>query len=199
MLQGHSFSNHKSLFNRSFIKKPSMKDKIDFQYALKSIDVPDENFMNFFTSNQTKTYLYLQEIYDSSLKNQLNIDKYFTNKEYSITNQRKNNRLKKFIYETSNTLMSDIDLLGIIKYKHREKKEFQIFLKYDIVQDKAFVYLIDIYHLVLPTEFDKMCQKRANAEQYYKKMKRNLKKSMCGLETIADQNVVEDNSIKVLN
>ena len=196
MLQGHSFSNHKGLFNRSFIKKPTQSDVIDFHYALKSIDIPEESFMKYFTSNQTKIYLYLQSIYNLSLENKLNIDNFFTNKEYNITNQIKNNRLRKFIYETSNIILSDVDLLGMIKYKHRTETGFQIFLKYDINQNKAFVYLIDIYHLAIPTEFVQMHQKRKNPEKYYEKMKLRLKSSTCGLETIISKKVSQDTQVK---
>ena len=120
MLQRRSLKNNSNIFNKNFLIRPVKQDEVDFSLALKSIDIPEENFMNFFTSNQTDIYLKLKEMYELSLNNSFNIDKYFSNKEYTTTNPIKNNRIRKFIYETSNSIMDDQDLLGMIKYKHRE-------------------------------------------------------------------------------
>lgn len=199
MLQGHSFKNNSGILNKNFMVRPTKGDTIDFSFALKSIDIPDEKFMNFFTSNQTKIYLKLKNLYELSLKNEFNIDKLFTDKEYSTTNQLKNNRLRKFIYETSHIIMNDIDLLGIIKYKNKEDNEFQLFIKYDLQQRKAFVYLIDIYHLAIPTEFRKINQRSKNTEEYYLKMKSRLKDSACGLETLIPIPTPIANSSETIN
>lgn len=59
-------------------------------------------------------------------------------------------------------------------------------MKYDSQQNKAFVYLIDIYHLVIPTELRPINQHRPNPESLYLKLKGRLKESKCGLESLRE-------------
>lgn len=178
------------LNNRNILIRPQENDVIDFSLALKSIDLPSYQFMNYFTSNQTKIYIELQKMYNASLDNHFQIDKYFTSKDYSALNALKNERIKRFIRETSNTNITNADLNELIKYKNKDNPNFQLFVKYNRNESKAHVYLIDIYHLVIPTANSKINRNRVNTEEYYSLLKSKLHDSACGLETLQQSDFV---------
>lgn len=172
MQQGNRFKQN-SLRKNSYLEIKK-KQKVDFSFALKSIDLEEDKFINFLSSDQNKLYSYLYEIYMLSLRDELLIDKYFTNKEYGNTNKIKNDRIKKFIYETNGIVLSDIELLDFVKYKHKEAKEFQLMVRYNQEKDIADVYLIDFYHLMIPTVNHQISQRNMDVTKYYERIKKKV-------------------------
>lgn len=172
MQQGNRFS-HNQINKPSYLRK-NIKQKVNFFPALKSIDIEEESFINFLSSNQNKLYQYLYEVYSSSIKDELIIDHFFTNKEYSNTNHTKNERIKKFIYETNKTVLTDIDLLEFVKYKHKKDNEFQLMVRYNSVTDSADVYLIDFYHLMIPTEYGQIGERKKDDVRHYERIKNKV-------------------------
>ena len=149
ILKGNQLYSKNSILS---LRKSS--NKIDFNLAMNSVDLEEYNFINFLSSNQCKEYLKVYGYYKESLKSNCSfLDKEFEFDPYTNLNSTKNEKLKKLIYETSSTVFNDFQLLDLIKYKNKKDKGIQFYIKYDKKTNKGNVYLIDLYHMVIPTEY----------------------------------------------
>lgn len=156
------------------------KNKLNFSPALtKSIDESNYNFINFFSSNAASLYIEVKRIYDLSLNDDFDIDKYFSSHDYHDSGKIKNTRLNQLIFTTNNNNLSEEDLLKLVKYKHRDTKYkgFQLFIK------DGKVYLIDLYHLIIPTKDSRTTQRSSDSLQLYQRMQNKVKNKCC-LSTI---------------
>ena len=151
-------STHKknlfSKYQNNILKSNSKKvTKISFDKCLVSIDSELLSFTNFLSSNNCEKYKNIKRYYELSKKLNFSfLEKEFYSNEYTIGNDTKNKRLRSLILETTGELLNDIELTNIIKYKNKNDKELQFFIKYDSSADIGYVYLIDIYHMVIPTK-----------------------------------------------
>jgi len=170
MQKGNVF-NKKNLFSKA-------KVELSIEEALSSIDVTDEYFTNFISSKECETYLYIKKCYDRIKKGNYDfLEKEFIPKEYKIFNPDKNSRLRNFIFSTNGILFRDDELQQIIKYKNKEKRGIQFFVKYDSKSEKAIIYLIDLYHMVIPTE-NKQIGARITNKMYYQRIKRKVEQKV---------------------
>ena len=149
MQHGNLFSSrHNSLLTRS-----RDVSRIFINDSLKSIDIADLKFINFLKSNLCQEYVLLSRYIEFINNNDFSfLEEDFYNSEFTTGVKSKNDRLKTLIFETSNTVLEDDDLINIVKYKNRTKKGLQLFIKYDNNCNAGRIYLIDLYHLVIPTE-----------------------------------------------
>ena len=149
MQQGNVFNKKKS----GLLARSKSVSTINVNYSLNSIDKNELNFNNFLSSKECKEYLLLEKYFKRIQNGDISfLDKDFETNNYTTHNKEKNQRLKDLIFETSNTTLTDQDLLDVLKYKHKEKKGVQFFIKYDNSSNVGNIYLIDLYHMVIPTE-----------------------------------------------
>lgn len=174
----------KNAFRKTSIFDKRKISKIDFNKGLKSIDHEELYFINFFSSKECKEYKLLSSYYKKAIHNDTSfLENEFYNNEYSIHNIAKNNRLKELIKETTDENLNDIDLLNIVKYKNKKNNGIQLFIKYNSEYDIGEIYLIDLYHMVIPTEDKRLKQKRHNIQNHYNVRKKKVKHNV-NLQTI---------------
>lgn len=180
-----------NVFNKrsSFLNKKKATTSIIFHKGLNSVDNEEMCFTNFCSSKECKDYKNVDSCYKKVLAKDFSfLDKEFTNKEYSVGNSSKNERLKKLIGLTLSKTISDSDLYNIVKYKNKNEKGFQLFIKYDSNSDVGEVYLIDLYHFVLPTEDKRFGQRRTDSKSHYQRVKKKVKKKVNLSSIIEDNN-----------
>ena len=192
MQRGNVFNNRPSFLSRN--PEPT---SIIFHDCLNSIDSEDMCFTNFCSSKECKNYKNVDECYKKVLNQDFSfLDKEFTNTEYTMGNESKNERLKNLISLTLSKTINDNDLYNVVKYKNKTEKEFQLFIKYNPTADVGEVYLIDLYHFVLPTEDKRFGQRRTDNKSHYERMRRKVKNNVnlsCIIED-NDDTLNQDNS-----
>ena len=161
----------------NLFKHRKSSTKISFETALISIDDEVMCFINFLSSTECKDYILLKKYYDmSKIADFSFLDNDFFNAEFTTKNETKNSRLRSLILKTTNELLDDNQLTDIVKYKNKTKKGLQFFIKYDSDSDTGYVYLIDIYHMVIPTDhIEKNFHIKSNPKQHYKRIKQKVK------------------------
>lgn len=170
MRQGNVFNNRNTLFNKK------RKVGVSFLKGLNSIDLDDIHFTNFCSSKECNEYKMIKEYYERTLKHDYDfLEEDFVEREYTRFNKVKNERLAKLISLTINQDIATSDLIDIVKYKNRDKKGIQFFIKYSNSSDSGEVYLIDLHHMALPTENRSLGQKKPNSALYYSRVSRKVK------------------------
>lgn len=166
----------KSVFDKKSIFDKKPKTKINFDKGLKSIDHEPLSFINFFSSKECAEYQLISKYYEKANSDDLKfLSKEFSTREYTTYNENKNNRLRVLIKETTGETLSDIELLDITKYRHNDKKGIQLFIRNNAELDIGEVYLIDLYHMVLPTEDKRFNQRKSNPLNHYNNRKSKVK------------------------
>ena len=166
------------LYNKNTILSLRKKtDVIDFEKGMNSIDVEEHNFINFLSSDGSNAYQIIEGYYIESLTGNYSfLDKDFKFEGYTNKNTFKNEKIKALIQKTSNTIFEDEDLIDLIKYKNKTEKGIQLFIKYDSESAKGIVYLIDLYHLVIPTDkVTKNYTVKSNPQKEYQRRKKKVK------------------------
>lgn len=167
-----------NIFNNKNLFLSKSKTTLSIDEALNSIDMEDDNFINFMSSKVCKEFLYIKKCYDRIKNGNYSfLEKEFKNREYETFDANKNSRLRNFIFYTNNQLFSDSELQKIIKYKNKENKAIQFFVKYDRKSDNATICLIDLYHLVMPTEYRQIGAKISTNTHYLRIKKKVSKKT----------------------
>ena len=165
------------LANRNILLKRKKRGcNVDFLQALNSIDDSNYNFINYLSSCNSKRYLLAKKYYEESLCGDDSfLIRDFGETNYTNGNEFKNEKIKSLIKQTSNKELSDIELTELLKYKCKSEKDFQLFIKYESELDKGIVYLIDLYHMVIPTDkYGKGYIKKSNPEKDYERIKNKV-------------------------
>lgn len=172
ILKGNQLYNRNSILS---LRKSSTD--IDFNVGMQSIDLAECNFTNYLSSSESKEYKKVKYYYDKSLaKNNDFLDTDFEFSGYTNKNTFKNEKIKKLIYETSNTVFSDMDLIDLIKYKNKSLNGVQFFIKYDKKTSKGIVYLIDLYHMAIHTDlFYRGSTIKTSDKEYYNRISKKVK------------------------
>ena len=178
MQQSNIFNKRRSLFD---VKKVV---GLNFSKGLNSIDLEQLNFTNYCSSKECKEYLKIKEFYDKVQNNKFKfLEKDFESSEYNKTNPQKNKRLITLIKTTINENIEDKDLNNIIKYKNRDEKGIQLFIKYSKELDSGELYLVDLYHFAIPTEDKRFNQRKKDTKQHYCRVKKKVKHNVNLSET----------------
>ncbi len=173
-----------NIFNKknSFLESRKLESKIILEKALNSIDDEELKFINFMSSDMCKEYSLIENYYIKSTHgNYTFLEKEFTNKEYKTHNNSKNTKIRNLIFETTNELFNDEELREIIKYKNSTNPGIQLYIKYDKNDKNAYVYLIDLYHMAITTDYRLKGKKiKDNPVEHYNRMKEKVA-SKCNL------------------
>lgn len=185
MQQGNLFSNrHNSLLTRS-----RNISHMFINESLKSIDEEELCFINYMKANSCDEYILLSRYISFINNNDFSfLDNEFDNSDFSTGVESKNNRIKDLIYKTSSIMITNNDLINLVKYKNKRKKGLQLFIIYDNTCNAGRIYLIDLYHMVIPTE-QRLANGKvvpSNPKRLYEGMKKNVKNNvdLCTLRTL---------------
>ena len=166
------FSNSNSLNPIGFkpSKFKSIKKDINFDYAMKSVNLDMLNFTNFFTKKSALIKFFKKEY--SCLKNgSVDID---DNTKYvaTIVNYKDPALELKIKLIIENTRKIKVDKLPkiIYKYKNRTNPEVQFYVTNNI-QNEYEVLAIDLYHLLIPAPDKSRNEKKEHSREKYEKYK----------------------------
>lgn len=138
--------------------------KIVFKNGLKSVDIPQHNFINFANKSEIN--------YAEFVKNEIlrlkngNEDILTEYKEKWIgMSSDIRERLKCVFYETYYYKSDKLPYLKRLTKKRKPK--FQLYYKYDSLHDIAEIVFIDLYHLLLPAANKQKHEVKAQPEKVY--------------------------------
>jgi len=135
--------------NQPVIIEEEKFDKVDFKNSLKSVNIKNLNFTNFFTSDKAQKYSYFKEVYQKYISNDNLFKDLLYGDEIEKSNISKLNRLCNIMTQTNNEKVTIEDLVkGIFKFKLKKDNTMQIFIKKE--ENNFYIYLIDLYHLAIP-------------------------------------------------
>ena len=166
---------------------PTLKDEcysgLEMDYAMKSINLPDEQYTNFVKTDQNQQYKLLKQIYHDYKqgKNVLNRFQAYDVELYSKNTQRlanilSYNNMKKFSKARTST---------ILKYHLIEdNSKFRLYIEKD-KNNKLIVRLIDLYHLAIPSSHRGISADIMKERTYneHKHNKTNINKIKCEYQT----------------
>lgn len=136
-------------FSKPIIKEEAF-ERVEFRYSLKSINIPELFFTNFFSSKMCQKYEYFKELYYKYINNSNMFNDLLAGDEIQNSNRDKLIRLCDIISKANNgesiTIKDLVD--NIVKFKFKKDITMQLYIKRD--SNKYFVYLIDLYHLAIP-------------------------------------------------
>lgn len=170
-----------NIFNETYTKEEPF-DTLDFNNSLKSINVDNLYFTNFFTSNITIKYNNYRELYKKYLNNINIFNDLLAGDEINNTNQNMLERLCDILsIANNNEKITIFDLVkNIRKYKLKKDNEMQLYIKKE--DSNLYVYLIDIYHLAIPA-----INKKTGKNDYKKIYEKRKKANCCLSEILAEE------------
>ena len=152
-LKFNSDDSFEDLFNRSVFSENIISSRIsvDFNEALKSVDIPEILFNNFLESKKNPMTKYFKTQYRRILNN----PSYNLLDDYQIIPVKGSNnyrRISKIVKETSGKHYEYSELFFRLKNINRETNIYNPGLQFYYVteDDKYKVIIIDLYHMVIP-------------------------------------------------
>lgn len=168
-------SKTKNIFSSQNLFKNFKDYEIDFSECLKSVNIRNINFTNYFRSSKDNLYKAVKRLVKTSSEI---TEEDFVLTEYTDENDSKNYRIKCILEETRKKRISELPML--YKFKYIPNPAIQFFVKKsDYV---LLVVFIDIYHLAIPAPNFELGETVENSRLNYLR----CKDYDYGLENIVD-------------
>lgn len=128
--------------------------KLSMDLAMHSINLEDEKFTNFFSSEAAKPYKTILELYNKYQEN-YDILRELKNQELNY-GSKKEKRLYEIVAKSLSIDVEELKKYTIIKYKSiKEDERTRIFVMKKKGENVLDVCLIDPYHLGIPSKYRK--------------------------------------------
>lgn len=144
----NTFTLRRGRFNEVGSKfEPIFISTISFENSLNSVDIEEEYFTNYSSSNEKKEYKIINELHDEINNGNIKIlNKYMFDELYY--KDKVIDRLLNIINNSNNNIYSKNDLPNIFKLKNRVEPQIHLYII--INNSLARILLIDLYHLSIP-------------------------------------------------
>lgn len=125
--------------------------KLDMSFAMKSINLKEEQFTNFVKSKQSEQYKLLLNIYSDYKKGKNILDKF---EAYDVELYSKNTkRLSKILSYNTMENFNDFRTSNVLKHRlTKSKNKLRLYIEEDDKKNLS-VKLIDLYHLAIPSSY----------------------------------------------
>lgn len=143
------------------------KESFEIDEALKSVNIPQHFFSNYFKSNKDVMYKFFKKQYQLIKSSNYNILEYFELKNVEF---KDNLSEKKIIDIIKETFDKEIELNKIYRFKNNDNPAFQLYVNKE--NDNSYkIIIIDLYHLVIPAVDRFRGSKKAHIEKDYDRIK----------------------------
>lgn len=152
---GNAFSNNKFTSSNKFSKQNSILDKrlfddskeiINYKLALKSVNLPEHYFCNFFKSKKCDMYKFVKRELSAMKYDNYNVYDRFKLKDVEYTYNLSEDKINDIVFATYGEYKN---IKFIYRLKHNDNPAFQLYVN-KINLNEYEVLIIDLYHLVIP-------------------------------------------------
>ncbi len=144
--------------------------KVNFDFAMKSVNFPSLNFTNFFVK-KSPLIKFVRGEYIRLVDNKINLDDHTLYAPALVTYNNDPLLKLKLITIIEKTRNIKVDRLPIIyKFKNKENPEVQIYVANDITNNYE-VLAIDLYHLLIPAPDKSRGETVEHSKEKYEKYK----------------------------
>lgn len=157
----------KNKFDRKLFD--DQKEIIDIDEALKSVNLPEHFFTNFFKGRKDPMFKFVKTQYAYIKSDKFKI---LENYELKDVVYKDNLSEEKIIDIVKCTFDKDVNLNTIYRFKNYENPAFQLYVNKES-NNNYKVIIIDLYHLVIPAADRGKGRKKADIENDYNEKKLN--------------------------
>ena len=138
--------------------------KLSFKSNIKSVDIPNIYFNNYFKGNDSY-YSFFKKEYSRIINGNFDIETYNI-KGLSLTKNNLYNRISKVFLETYGYTYR-------LPYLHRISKKNNEIFQIIYTDDNYEIIIVDLYHLLIPAIDHEHKEKNKNLKKHYDEVKNN--------------------------
>lgn len=146
------------------------KIEFDFSNALKSVNIPNALFVNFFKGKNDEMFKFTKKQYKKLVNGNFDLENEYYNKPIIINSEMLKQRLLKIYNVTQGKKITEFSQM-MYRLKHRKNSNLQLYVM--DVDDKIEVCFIDIYHLGIFANDNDVTDRRKRSSENYEKNKLN--------------------------